>query len=73
MSEVVISPGKLVQSLGKYRSTAQQLACRGWHRVNRPEELVMKEGEEVGEGRDEGSSATGDGGQAVISLTHIWL
>ena len=34
------------------------------------EELVMEEGGEVGDGRDEGSSAIGDGGQAVISLTH---
>ena len=29
----------------------------------------MEEGEEVGDGRAEGSSATGDGGQAAISLT----
>ena len=28
----------------------------------------MEEGEEVGEGRAEGSSAIGDGGQAAISL-----
>ena len=28
----------------------------------------MAEGEEVGDGRDEESSATGDGGQAAISL-----
>ena len=28
----------------------------------------MEEGEEVGDGRAEGSSATGDGGQAAVSL-----
>ena len=28
----------------------------------------MEEGEEVGDGRAEGSSAIGDGGQAAISL-----
>ena len=43
----MISPGKLVQYLGKYRSAGQQLACRGWHRVNRQEELVMEEGGEA--------------------------
>ena len=37
--------------------------------MNRPEELLMDEGEEVGDGRAEGSSATGDGGQAAVSLT----
>ena len=30
----------------------------------------QEEGEEVGDGRAEGSSATGDGGQAAVSLTH---
>ena len=29
----------------------------------------MEEGDKVGEGRAEGSSTIGDGGQAVISLT----
>ena len=29
-----------VQSLEKYSSTVQQLAYRGWHRVNRQEELL---------------------------------
>ena len=29
----------------------------------------MEEGEEVGDGRAEGPSATGDGGQAAMSLT----
>ena len=29
----------------------------------------MEEGEEVRDGRAEGSSATGDGGQAAVSLT----
>ena len=37
--------------------------------MNRQEELPMEEGEEVGDGRAEGSSAVGDGGQAAISLT----
>ena len=36
--------------------------------MNRPEELVMEEGKEVGEGRAERLSATGDGGQAAMSL-----
>ena len=30
----------------------------------------LEEGEEVGDGRAEGSSAIGDGGQAAISFTH---
>ena len=30
----------------------------------------MEEREEVGDGRAEGSSAIGDGGQAAISFTH---
>ena len=29
-----------VQYLEKYNSTVQQLACRGWHQVNRQEELL---------------------------------
>ena len=37
--------------------------------MNRPEELLMEEGEKVGDGRAEGSSAIGDGGQAAVSLT----
>ena len=37
--------------------------------MNRQEELLMEEEEEVGDGRAEGSSATGDGGQAATSLT----
>ena len=41
----------------------------GWHQVNRQKELVMEEGGEAGEGRDERSSATGDGGHAATSLT----
>ena len=48
---------------------AQWLANREWHRVNRQEELLTNEGEEVGDGRAEGSSAIGDGGNAAISLT----
>ena len=33
------------------------------------QELLTGEGEEVGDGRAEGSSAIGDGGQAAVSLT----
>ena len=47
----------------------QQLACRGWHRGNRKEELLTEEGEKVGDGRAERLAAMGDGGQAAISLT----
>jgi len=39
---------------------AQWLANREWHRVNRQEELLTNEGEEVGDGRAEGSSAIGE-------------
>ena len=45
----------------------QQLVYRGWHQVNRQEEL-LEVAEEVGDGRAEGSSTTGDGGQAAVSL-----
>ena len=58
-----------MQDLEKYSSTVQQLALGGWHGVNGPEEFLMEEGEEVGDDRAEGSSATGDGGQAAVSLT----
>ena len=57
-----------MQSLEKYSSTVQQLAYRGWHRVNRQEELLTGGGEEVGDGRAEGTSAIGDGGRAAIAL-----
>lgn len=57
-----------MQDLEKCSSTVQQPACRGWHGVNGPEELLMQEGDEVGEGRAERSSTIGDGVQAVISL-----
>ena len=47
----------------------QQLACRDWRGVNRTEEgLLMEEGEVVGDGTAEGSSAAVDGGQAAVSL-----
>ena len=36
--------------------------------MNRQEELLMEEEDEVGDGRAEGLSATGDGGQAAGSL-----
>ena len=44
----------------------QQLVYRGWHRVNRQE--LLEAAEEVGDGRAEGSSPIGDGGQAAVSL-----
>ena len=59
----------IIQHLEKYHSTVQQLAFRGWHQVNRQEELQLEEGEEVGDGRAERSSAIGDGRQAAVSLT----
>ena len=37
--------------------------------MNRQEEVLTEEGEEVGDGRAEGSSTIGDGGQAAMSLT----
>ena len=36
--------------------------------MNRPEELLREEGAEMGDARAKGSSATGDGRQAVNSL-----
>ena len=36
--------------------------------MNKQEELLLEEREEVGDGRAEGSSAERDGGQAAISL-----
>ena len=57
----------ILQYLGKYGSTIQWPSHRGWHRVNRQDEF-LEEGEEVGDGRAEGSSAIGDGGQAAVSL-----
>ena len=36
--------------------------------VSRQEELPIEEGEGMGDGRAEGSSAVGGGGQAAISL-----
>ena len=33
------------------------------------QEFLMEEGAEVGDGRAEGSSATGGGGHAAVSLT----
>ena len=58
-----------VQSLEKYSSALQQLASRGWHRVNRQEELLTGGGREVGDGRAEGPSAIADGGRPAVALT----
>ena len=47
--------------------------------MNRQEELLTEEGEKMGDGRAEGSSAIGDGGQAAMSLmpdvygTHVCI
>ena len=50
-------------------TVVQQLVYRDWHQVNRQEEFARREkGEEVGDGRAEGSLAVGDGGQPAISL-----
>ena len=38
--------------------------------MNRQEELLMEEGEEVRDGRAEGPSAIGDAGKAAVPLTH---
>ena len=35
----------VVQYLEKYNRTVQQLVYRGWHQVNRQEELLTEEGE----------------------------
>ena len=53
----------IVQYLEKYSSTVQQLVYRGWHQVNRQEELM------TGGGRIEGLSAIGDEGQVAILFT----
>ena len=39
----------MVQDLEKYSITTA--GTQGWHRMNRQEELLMEEGEEVGDGR----------------------
>ena len=50
-----------------------------WPRVNRQGELLMEKGDGMGEGRAEGSSATGDGGRDATSLepdvdgTHVHI
>lgn len=53
----------------KCSSVAQQLAHRGWHPVSRREELLMEEGDGVGDRRAEGSPAAADSGQAAMPLT----
>ena len=49
-------------------SVVRQLAYRGWHQWTGKKSSWLEEGEEVGDGRAEGSSAIGDGGQAGITL-----
>ena len=64
----------LIIQYSTLNSTEQQQAYRGWHQVNRQEELLI--GEERGCGR---WPATGDGGKATISLmpdvdgTHVHI
>ena len=60
-----------MQYLEKYSSRVQQLACSGWHHVNRREELLTRWGG-GGSGGAEGWSATGDGVK-VKSLSRVWL
>ena len=50
-----------LQYLEKYNSIVQQPAYRGWHQVNRYEELLIR-GRGRGDGRAEGSAARGDRG-----------
>ena len=52
-----------------YSSTVQQLACRGCIRWTGKKSCWLEKGEGLGDGRPEGLSATGDRGQAVMSLT----
>ena len=52
-----------------YSSTVQQLTCRGCIRWTGKKSYWLEEGEEEGDGRSEGSSATGDRGQAATSFT----
>ena len=65
----------------KVQLSSTTAGTQGWYQVNRQEKLLMKEGEEEGDGRAEGLSAIGDGGQAVMSLMpdvidawhwHLW-
>ena len=51
-----------VECLERYSSRVQQLASRGWHQVDRQEEML------TAGGRPGGRSATGDRGQAAGSL-----
>ena len=48
----------------QYSTTA---GTQDWHGVKRRQELLT--GEAVGDGRTEGSAATGDRGQAALSLS----
>ena len=58
----------IVKYLEKYSVTVQQLAYRCWHQVSMQEELLTGGERVVKDGRAEGSSAIGEGGQAAISL-----
>ena len=49
--------------------TAQRLACRGVASSGQAKGVTDCRREEVGDGRAEGSSTIGDGGQAAVSLT----
>ena len=61
----------VVQYLEKYSSTVQQLVYRGWHQVNRQEELLTEEGE----GGDRWQSwriASNRRRRGSCNYTHAW-
>ena len=55
-----------MQDFEKYSGTA---SIQGLASSEQARRVTDEEGEEVGDGKAEGSSATGDGGQATTSLT----
>lgn len=57
------------QYVENYSRTAQHLAYRSWHLVNRQEESPTGGGSGMGAGRAERLPAIEDEGQAAISLT----
>ena len=67
-TQTVKKPFLMLQYSTLKSTVVQQLVYRDWHQVNRQEEFGRREkGEEVGDGRAEGS-LVGDGGQPAISL-----
>ena len=57
-----------VQYLEKYSGIQYNSWQTGWHLENRQEVFLAGGGERLADGRGEGLSATGDRGQAAISL-----